>query len=415
MKVRIHRGAHEIGGNCVEVEHDDHRIVLDVGRPLTAERDAVIPLPDIAGLDSPDDTTLGVLITHHHADHWGLIDQVRAGMPIYMGAATERILSRASFWSWGLQAPVAGHLEHRRPFALGPFTVTPFLNDHSAFDAYSLLVEAGEQRLFYTGDIRGHGRKAGIFEELLRKPPTDVDVLLMEGTNIQPGLPTKPTMTESDLEAAMAEWFTATDGVALVVTSAQNIDRLVTIYRATLRADRHLVMDAYAADIARATGNDNIPRPSHEWPRVRTYLPRWQAVRIKQAEEFDRLEDINPYRIFPEGLAENRSDYVMLFSVGDGPRLAKHGALSGATCTWSLWTGYLDEPSGLRLRSFLDDNEIPLAQIHTSGHASSTDLQRLAEAIAPGRVVPIHTFGSEGYGDLYDCIDVQPDGEWWEV
>lgn len=36
MRVRIHRGAHEIGGNCIEVEEDGDRMVLDLGRPLSA-------------------------------------------------------------------------------------------------------------------------------------------------------------------------------------------------------------------------------------------------------------------------------------------------------------------------------------------------------------------------------------------
>jgi ribonuclease J len=69
-------------------------------------------------------------------------------------------------------------LRHREPFNHGGFRITPFLNDHSAFDAYSLLVEADGRRLFYTGDIRGHGRKAGIFEQLLRRPSEAIDVLL---------------------------------------------------------------------------------------------------------------------------------------------------------------------------------------------------------------------------------------------
>ena len=50
MTVRIHRGAHEIGGSCVEVEADGARLVLDLGRPLTAKRGEVIPLPEVASL-----------------------------------------------------------------------------------------------------------------------------------------------------------------------------------------------------------------------------------------------------------------------------------------------------------------------------------------------------------------------------
>ena len=415
MRVRIHRGAHEIGGNCVEVEQDGTRIVLDVGRPLSADWHDEVPLPEIAGLKDRDASTLGVFISHHHADHWGLADQIRAGVSIYMGAATARILQAAAFWTRGLDVTVAEHLAHREPLVVGPFTVTPFLNDHSAFDAYSLLVEAGGRRLFYTGDIRGHGRKAGIFEELLRKPPDDVDVLLMEGTNIQPGLADKPTMTETDVEHDLVDQFTSTDGLALIVSSAQNIDRLVTIYRAALQADRHLVMDPYTADVARATGNDNIPRPDPAWPRIHTYLPRWQVIRIKDSAEFDRLEHITPYRLFPEHLAADPSRYVLLFSAGEGERLADADALAGATCTWSLWSGYLDEPSGQRLANFLQEHDIPLVEHHTSGHASTDDLRRLADALAPERVVPIHTFGADAYDDIHPRISQEPDGAWWEV
>jgi len=418
VRVRIHRGAHEIGGSCVEVEHDGQRIVLDVGRPLTAKRGDHVPLPEIAGLgsaDPEDESTIGVLISHHHADHWGLIDQIRAGLPIYMGAATQRILKAAAFWTWGLDVPVAGNLEHRVPFELGPFRITPYLNDHSAFDAYSLLVEADGERLFYSGDIRGHGRKQAVFEELVHDPPADVDVLLLEGTNIQPGLPPKPVMTETAVEHTMTEQFSSTDGMALVISSAQNIDRLVTIYRATLQADRDLVMDPYTADIARATGYDTIPRPHPDWPRIHTYMPRWQAVRIKQHEAFDRLDDINPYRLFSEDLANDPSRYVLLYSHAEGQRLAQAGALDGATCTWSLWEGYLKEPSGQRLQHFLAEHHVPLIQHHTSGHASVADLRRLADAIDADVVVPIHTFGADDYDQLSDRVTARPDGEWWDV
>ena len=37
MRICIHRGAEEIGGNCVELEQDGVRILLDLGLPLDAE------------------------------------------------------------------------------------------------------------------------------------------------------------------------------------------------------------------------------------------------------------------------------------------------------------------------------------------------------------------------------------------
>ena len=49
MRVRIHRGAHEIGGSCLEVETAGSRIVLDVGRPLSTGPGDATPLPPVAG------------------------------------------------------------------------------------------------------------------------------------------------------------------------------------------------------------------------------------------------------------------------------------------------------------------------------------------------------------------------------
>jgi ribonuclease J len=128
------------------------------------------------------------------------------------------------------------------PFTLGPFTITPSLADHSAYDAFSLLIQAGGRSLFYTGDIRGHGRKASAFERLLQDPPSPVHAILMEGTSFRthdPGpdtavaadaaesAPDSVTLTETDVEVQLANTLRATSGLVVVLASAQNIDRLV--------------------------------------------------------------------------------------------------------------------------------------------------------------------------------------------
>ena len=106
----------------------------------------------------------------------------------------------------------------------------------------------------------------------------------MEGTNIRPeGEAPVPELTEADVERRCIEVFKATPGLALVVYSAQNIDRLVTLCRAALQADRDFVMDLYTASIARATGRDTIPQPGRRWPRVRVYVPQKQRVLVKES------------------------------------------------------------------------------------------------------------------------------------
>ena len=376
----------------------------------------MIDLPDIRGFGSPDPSLQGVIITHAHQDHWGLAGQIPKGTPLYMGEATHRILAEAAFWTTGLTVEPAGFLAHRVPIELGPFRITPFLNDHSAFDAYSLLVEGDGRRMFYTGDISGHGRKHGIYYELIRRPPEEIDVLLMEGTNIRPGgedVPEQPS--ETDIEAACAEIFRSTTGLALVTWSAQNIDRLVTIYRAALRSGRTLVVDLYTASIAIATGNPNIPRPGDEWPQVRVYVPRWQRIKVKEAGQFHRVEEIKAYRLYEEHMAANRASYVSQFGLSVAHLFEREGLLADARAIWSLWPGYLAEGSGQRLVALYEGLGIPWSIQHSSGHASIHELQRLAEALGPGRIVPIHSFGSHRFADYFSGVTAEEDGAWWEV
>ena len=160
MKVCIHRGTKEIGGTCVEIEAQGKRLVLDVGLPLDASDPDSIPLHPIKGFDVPDESLLGVVISHPHQDHYGLAHRLPEETQFLIGEAAEAILSAAVlFTRAGLKLKSVKHLEDRTHIVLGPFTITPFLVDHSAYDAYAVLVEAEGKRLFYTGDFRAHGAR----------------------------------------------------------------------------------------------------------------------------------------------------------------------------------------------------------------------------------------------------------------
>lgn len=68
-----------------------------------------------------------------------------------------------------------------------PFTVTPFLTDHSAVDAYILLIQVEGKRILYSGDFRVHGRKGALVSRFMSASPPAIDVLLLEGTTDKPG------------------------------------------------------------------------------------------------------------------------------------------------------------------------------------------------------------------------------------
>ena len=415
MRARIHRGASEIGGNCVELEADGKRIVIDLGLPLDTAFDEVIELPDIDGLASgDDDSLLGVVLSHPHQDHYGLVEQINRSVPIYIGQAAAAILDAAAFFtSSGISLDPTGFLEHRKSFDVSPFTITPYLVDHSAFDSYALLIEAGGRSLFYSGDFRAHGRKAPLVKELIGQPPEDIDVLLLEGTHIRLEGNGRAGPDESEVELEMAKLFEATQGLVTVFGSTQNIDRLVTVYRACKRADRTLVVDLYAATVGAATGRDTIPQPG--FPRYRIYVPNRQRVLVKESAEFERVEAIKQYRVYPEEIREKAGEIVMLIQGSTLKELAKADCLDGAAAIWSLWPGYLDRTSGERVAHVLDEHNVPLHHLHASGHAHIEDLQALADAIAPTSIVPIHTEAPERFKELFPRVEQQADGEWWEA
>lgn len=408
------RGADEVGGSCVELEASGgDRLVLDLGLPLaTAVGEEVAP-PPVAGLDGGDPSLRGLLVSHGHPDHYGLLGSISPQVPIYLGEAAARILAEASFFTpLGLDRATSGTLVDRQPLRLGAFTITPYLVDHSAFDSYALLVEADGRRLFYTADLRGHGRKGGLFERLLTDPPPQVNSLLLEGTTVgRP--PVGATLREEEIEERCSELFGESAGMALACFSPQNVDRLVSVYRAAIRSGRRLVLDLYAAAVATATGRETIPQA--DWAGVRVYVPQTQRVRVKRSGQFWRVDELGSSRIYAKELAEDPGRWVTCFRPSMGPELARAGCLDGARGVWLMWPGYLDGVSGGRVRDSFARLGIDLEVIHASGHASVQDLRRLAAAIDADKVVPIHTDAPQRYFELFDRVETRVNREWWEV
>jgi ribonuclease J len=413
VKVCIHRGTQEVGGTCIEIESQGKRIVFDVGLPLEAP-DSIKSLPRVGGFLKRQKSLLAVIISHPHLDHYGLARYLLSGTQMIMGAATERILKAAMlFTPVGAEFKNVLHLNSGKALSIGPFTITPYLNDHSAYDAYSLLIAADGQRLFYSGDFRGHGRKAAVFERFLKHPPSNVDVLLMEGTTIGRSGSAAPFQTEQELEQDFVEQIRKTKGLVLVWTSGQNIDRLVTIYKAAKKSGRQLIIDMYTAEILRAIGNSKLPQAG--WNGVKVFLPESQKRQIKRKQLFSITSAYAQSRIYPEKLHDEASQAVMLFRPSMMSDIDKAKCLQGARLIYSLWPGYLKREEYRSFRKWLDKHSVPLVHCHTSGHASTLDLQRFAIAIAPKTLVPIHSFETKRFKEYFDNVERKEDGQWWEV
>jgi ribonuclease J len=176
----------------------------------------------------------------------------------------------AELFGGGITRSMATWGSRTKPFAIGGFTITPYLTDHSAPDAYMLLIEGQGRRVLYSGDFRAHGRKAQLVKAMIASPPKHVDVLVMEGANLGTN---KPVVTEAELEDKFVELARETTRHVFVHWSAQNIDRTVTLFRAAKRTGRKLVVDLYGADVLRRiAGGTRLPTPGPDFPELKVLV-----------------------------------------------------------------------------------------------------------------------------------------------
>lgn len=409
MKFRIHRGAKEIGGNCIELSYQGKTLLLDLGMPLTLGNPVDAALPDVAGLaDGNDENLLGVVLSHPHADHYGLLSKAAKNTHVYLGQDSQRLLRAAlPFTTFGLDLPNGLTYRDRESFEVGPFRITPFLVDHSAFDAYSLLVDAGGRTLFYTGDFRSHGRKPGTFKRLLAEPAIKgVDVMLMEGTQLgREGR--AEAQTEVSLEDAIVQSISNTTGLVLACFSALNIDRVVTFWKAARRAGRTFVADAYLAHILESLNRPTLPKPP-------VFLPRMMKAKLVRESNTSIVLPFRRRRLYPEQIPDRANKLVIMFRSSMMEEFEGLGCLKGGKLIYSQWPGYL-ERDRVNIREWCAQQELGFEILHTSGHADVKTLLKLAQGVAAKRVIPIHTDSPERLSELISNATPVHDGEWIEV
>lgn len=382
------------------------RILLDVGKPLDTPCGATGALPRTLDLTTPMG---GILVSHPHQDHYGLLGETPASWPVYCGEATAKLITLTS--GIGGSPTIRDFRPWRsgRAMTIGPFVVTPYLTDHSAFDSYMLLIEIGGKRVLYSGDFRTHGRKSRLVERMMTNPPREIDVFLMEGTNLGTS---KPTMTEGDLEAEFKTLFRQTPGRVFVAWSAQNIDRTVTLYRACLQTGRTLVVDLYTAEVlATLAAFGRLPQPG--WPAIKVVMTSALARMYRSKGNGAFVEQMVPHGLSATKLAQTPRNWVIMVRrslINDYERAAVIPNAGDAWC-WSMWQGYLKNADGAQVQTWLESGGARAAHIHTSGHASPIKLRAFAQSINPKWLVPIHGAAWDEESNGFPPIQRLADGE----
>lgn len=421
--VTLHRGADTIGGSCIRVSHGKDSIILDYGMPLMAagghELDAgatkapslenQILLDVISGENRP----LAFIISHAHPDHYGLIDYVPEDIPVFISEAAKVLMEVGNaFYDGAMRvARLDGCMTYRpgKVFEVGPFRITAFLMDHSAFGACSLLVEVDGKTVFYTGDFRGHGRKSATLDYVInavREP----DVMLMEGTTLDDGHPsTFPD--EGSIEQALVDLMTSQEAPVFVAGSGSNIDRTVSLYRAARRSGRELVIDLYQMILLDKLKALSPGLPPHANDHLKVYYPKNQRDTVVRQWGEGYLLRYAPRHINRSKVDFSSGKYLFRVSNGVTKSLCRGFMEAGVKpeLVYSMWNGYREKQD-----AFSRIEELAGAKwqyLHTSGHAYLHTLKRLADGVAPKRLVPVHTLNAADFDRHFENTHQMSNGD----
>jgi ribonuclease J len=428
MKLTIHRGTHEIGGTCVELATENTRILIDIGLPLVDEDGQSFKLgnyldlskaelvdkklaKDISGLykeDVESNQPDAILISHSHPDHYGLMPFVKSQIPLYLSEGCLELI-KATYYFRGLDPifKTVEIVENKKCLLIGDFKITPYLVDHSGFDAYAFLIEAEGKRVFYSGDFRGHGKKNSLFDRFIAYPPEDIDYLIMEGTGIdgKEGYCEK----EDELRDRLVTIFKGKRGLVFFACSSQNIDRISSLYSACRRSGRILVLDPYTVHLLDVLRKRAPSIPQFDFKDIRVFFTSDSNTRRLADDKI--LYKYKDSKISYDEIEEKKDSLVVKPSYGIRKAFAKKGYIEGSTLIYSMWGGYYENE-----KPFWDEYDISPMNVHTSGHAGVTQLKKFASALNPTTIIPVHTMSPDKFPDYFgDKVKMLSDGKSTEL
>ena len=395
MKIKIHRGTHQIGGCVTEYEYEGWHLFVDYGEelpggPKTGDL-------QVEGLTHGDISKSALLITHYHGDHIGCIPKLPKDLPIYMGKVGRDIqmeLSDHLKLVDGVHQEMLDRLkavrtfEAGKPFEWGDFKIMPVTVDHSAFDAYAFKIDADGLSTFHTGDFRTHGFRSSKLPDVIKKFVGEVDYVVCEATNVS--RPNAASLPEHELKEVYQNLFAKNKGNVVYVSST-NIDRLFGLYHAARYAGRVFIVDEYQKrmmDIV--THRDPIWGKSKLYKFKENYKPFVLSIENGEFWMNDKFKALL-----------DEKGYVMM--ARSNPRFDKFIAtIPGEKQRYlSMWDGYVDKDKAAYNEKLANSLGQGFIYKHTSGHCDMKSMREFFRLLRPKGIIPIHTDKPEVFAKLF--------------
>ncbi len=391
LKINILQGFGEVGGNCITLNDKDNTLVFDQGIRFSrfrkyynanvqpggpSEMEKLHIVPDVQEYKT-------FFISHLHLDHLGLLHRLNPDTTVYVPNndvfdAFIEPYKNANNWTTYVSPSIGVTVKDVRS---NNENVIPIPVSHSAYPAYSLYYDNGDDRVLYTGDLRISSLLKSIDENYYNRTHNktlleeyeekgyDTDVLIIEGTNFSS--PTSP-LNPYDFTAQVSTIF-QNHSNSLIFFSVDPIDLESILSILLLTKERTFVVSG-----------KRLIKMLRFW--IDYFNLNFNVYQLSS-------EDLEFPEITEDEIKSNPQNYVILIAKGEYLDTFRRNELDTAPVLVSLSTEARSETGEdesvedrwLRMLGFI------AYRLRISGHYYPYELKYILDTIRPKKIVPIHT------------------------
>lgn len=370
--------------NCLVIEQDDRRILIDCGVTFPSEAlgiDVIHPRFDYI-LDAPERLD-GVIITHGHEDHIGALPYLLSeiDVPVYGPAHAMELIKRRLDEHGFRPDEITLHTTRvGEPYQVGPFGIEPIRVTHSIADATALAIRTSAGVIVHTGDFKldpspsdGELTDEARLAELGRE---GVRLLLSDSTNVDsPGT----ARSEHEVGEALDRVIGGATERVIVGMFASNVQRLILLGKIAQRTGRRICL------MGRSVEN-------HVRVAERLGMLGWPSDLLMAKDQVGSTPRERVLILAGGTQAESRASLTRL-------ALGTHPALRLDPGDMVILSSRIipgnDRPVYDMMASFLRAGielvtRVTEPEIHASGHAHREEQVRMIELTQPRSFMPVH-------------------------
>ncbi|WP_425380376.1 ribonuclease J [Spiroplasma endosymbiont of Stenodema calcarata] len=377
-------GLEEIGKNTYCIEHNEELIILDAGVKFPSSTmlgvDAVIP--NYNYLKENQRKIKALFITHGHEDHIGGIPYLlrEVTIPIIYAPRLAAALIRDRLKEAKLeQTTIVKEVDNKSVIKTKNFKINFFAVNHSIPDAFGISVVTPNGKVVSTGDYKFDwtplGHRSDI-ERMANMGQEGIMLLMADSTNAEvEGY----TQTETKIIKNIGELFVKAKGRILISTFASNVHRIQHIVEIANKYGRKILVFGRSLDriikIIRQMGHLKISDKAFIKANDAKNYKNHEILIICTGSQGEAMAALSR-------IANNQHQHISIIP-GDTV-IFSSSPIPGNQADVERVINKL-----VRAGAIVQENS-PLNQIHTSGHASQEEQKLLFTLLKPKYFMPMH-------------------------